>query len=503
MSVPAKKRARGEQARSTADAATHDKSADASEEKGAAAPQNDRVLVLNVGGTNITTLQSTLCSSPSLLAEWAKNDFPQFPRDLQGHPFLDRDPNIFAHIVNYLRGYGLPSRADDLVVIAEDAELFELEALKREIGLNPPSMWRFTPGPGVREDGVEFSTSDILDLCGTEPLSTGLVHTIVFRMDKCELVSVGVVAFKEIQLDMQIRRQKNSVCYCNTGEFVRYWSSDALYDQGVLYKSQDEITVRVEFAQPGVPLEPSGEASLVERSLPPPLQLAVRLAEPLPSSVATANASSVGGAGPAITRLPTPASAAPAMVATTRTTVTINTGITSEPNTTASALQPGSPVMDATANRGLLGSRTTAAPLTTSVATATPATLPIGATLATASAVSGGITANPNAAPAVAAPLSSPSTLPTAAPANGGQAATAPPSPSLPVAPIVLDPEDPDAAVGAIVTFYKGDKEVCRARWPAPVPPLQFAVSMQGASAVSILRASSVSPDAVNVEAEK
>jgi hypothetical protein len=501
MSHPSAKRARGEQSRSCADAAVRDKQADALEEKGAGSLPNDRVLVLNVGGTNITTLQSTLCSSPSLLAEWARDDFRQFPRDLQGHPFLDRDPSIFTHIINYLRGYGLPSRADDLVVVAEDAEQFQLETLKREIGLTTPSMWRFTPGPGVRDDGVEFSTSDILDLCGTEPLSTGLMHTIVFRMDKCELVSVGVVAFKDAQLDVQIRRQKNSVCYCNTGEFVRFWSADALYDQGVLYKSQDEITVRVEFAQPGVPLEPSGEGPQPERALPPPLQPALHLTESLPSSVATANAPA---SGPLTTRqavFPSSLSASTITVTTApaRTTaVTISTDTGSETNATASALQPGSPVVGATTNRAL-------PPLTRGVTTSSNvATTLISATAVPASvtvpAPSAIPTTTATATPVMVQPLSSPSTDSTTA---GGPAAAAPPSPSLPVAPLVLDPEDPDATIGAVVTFFKGDKEVCRARWPAPVPPLQFAVSMQGASAVTILRASSVTPDAVNVEEGK
>ncbi|KPI89117.1 hypothetical protein ABL78_1761 [Leptomonas seymouri] len=497
MSIPATRRARGERTRGNADAAMRDKSDDATEEKGAGALKNDRVIVLNVGGTNITTLQSTLCSSPSLLAEWAKDDFRQFPRDSQGHPFLDRDPNIFAYIVNYLRGYGLPNKADDLVVVAEDAELYQLEALKREIGLDPPSMWRFTPGPGVRDDGVEFSTSDILDLCGTEPLSTDLVHTIVFRIDKCELVSVGVVAFQDVQLDMQIRRQKNSVCYCNTGEFVRFWSTDALYDQGVLYKSQDEITMRLQFALPGVPLEPSAGLQS-ERALPPPLQPALVLAEPLPSNVVPSNSSGV-------TAAPRPPSSANATLSstvttTTRTTVTI-IGTGSELHTTASALQPGSPVVDATANNRVPESnRGTVA--TANTVTTTPDTASIAVTSSNANPADANTTTTATATPAFAPPIGSPSTFPTTAPTTG-QGAGAPPSPSLPVAPILLDPEDPDAAIGAVVTFFKGDKEVCRARWPAPVPPLQFAVSMQGASAVSILRASSVSPDTVNMENEK
>ncbi|KAG5474972.1 hypothetical protein CUR178_04422 [Leishmania enriettii] len=472
MPVTEGKRPREHSGAPADEAAMQDTARCALEAKDAAAAPLDRVVVLNVGGTKITTLRSTLCSSPSLLAQWAENNFQEFPRDLQGYPFLDRDPENFVHILNYLRGYGLPNKADDLVVVAEDAELYQLESLKREIGLDPPSMWRFTPGPGIRDDGVEFSTSDILDLCGTEPLSTGLAHTIVFRVDKCELVSIGVVAFKEIQHDMQIRRQKNTVCYCNTGELVRYWSADALYEQGVLYKSQDEITVRVEFAQPGVPLEPPSSSKSMEQ-LPPPLQPALTLSSaPLPASVAGTTAFSSSGGMPS-RPLPLVLDASMAMT---------NASSGAEPPITSPAFQPGSSAMDVAANRPIQqgGSSPTTAP-------ANP----------TALAPSQSLGASGGGVPGIAT-ATTPTSGPSAAPASAS--GVAPASPLLPFAPVVLDPEDPDATVGAIVTFFKGDREVCRARWPAPVPPLQFAVSMQGASAVSILKTTSVSADAMGME---
>ncbi|KAG5500395.1 hypothetical protein JKF63_03487 [Porcisia hertigi] len=474
MSVTNAKRPREDSGASVDEAATRDTLRCALEAKDAATPPLDRVVVLNVGGKKVTTLHSTLCSSPSLLAQWAESNFEEFPRDLQGHPFLDRDPENFVHILNYLRGYGLPNKADDLVAVAEDAELYQLESLKRDIGLDPPSMWRFTPGPGIRDDGVEFSTSDILDLCGTEPLSTGLVHTIVFRVDKCELVSIGVVAFEDIQHDMQIRRQKNTVCYCNTGELVRYWSSDALYDQGVLYKSQDEITVRVEFAQPGVPLEPPSSDSAVELH-PPPLQPALTLSSSsaqLPASISSVTALSSGMA---------PSRSLALAVDTSVTMANASSG--AEPPITSPAFQPVSSAMSAPSNRpAQQGSRS---PMTTP---ANPTALP----LPEAQGGSGGGTTGTETTPA-----SGPSAIPASA------SGAAPVSPSIPFAPVIINPEDPDATVGAIITFSKGDREVCRARWPAPVPPLQFAVSMQGSSAVSILKASSVSADAVRMEGEE
>ncbi|GET89988.1 hypothetical protein, conserved [Leishmania tarentolae] len=477
MPVTNRKRQREHSGALVDEAATRDTARCALEAREAAATLLDRVIVLNVGGTKVTTLQSTLCSSPSLLAQWAENNFQEFPRDLEGHPFLDRDPENFVHILNYLRGYGLPNRADDLVVVAEDAELYQLESLKREIGLDPPPMWRFTPGPGIRDDGVEFSTSDILDLCGTEPLSTGLTHTIVFRVDKCELVAIGVVAFKEIQHDMQIRRQKNTVCYCNTGELVRYWSADALYEQGVLYKSQDEITVRVEFAQPGVPLEPPPGAKTMEH-LPPPLQPALTLSStPLPASVASTTALSSSSA--------VPSGPLPLMIDTN--VGMANTSSGAEPPITSPAFEPRSSAMDMANNRS--GQQGSSSPMTTPAnATALPPPQTLGG--------SGGGTAGTGTGTAT-----TPTSGPSAAPASAS--GVAPASPLLPFAPVVLDPEDPDATVGAIVTFFKGDREVCRARWPAPVPPLQFAVSMQGASAVSILKTNSVSTDAVGMENEE
>ncbi|CAM39602.2 conserved hypothetical protein [Leishmania braziliensis MHOM/BR/75/M2904] len=143
------------------EAATRDTARCALEAKDAAATPLDRVVVLNVGGTKITTLHSTLCSSPSLLAQWAEDNFQEFPRDLQGHPFLDRDPENFVHILNYLRGYGLPNKADDLVVVAKNAKLYQLESLKPEIGLQPQSKWRLTPARESRR-WLGFSPSNSL-----------------------------------------------------------------------------------------------------------------------------------------------------------------------------------------------------------------------------------------------------------------------------------------------------------------------------------------------------
>lgn len=376
-------------------------------EAAASTADADYVITLNVGGTIITTLKSTLCSTPSRLAEWAETNFPNIPRDSKGRPFIDRDATSFSHILDYLRGYGLPSKSDDLVVVAEDATFYEMESLKHEVGLDPPSTWQFAPGPGVQESGMEFSTSDIVGICGTEPLATGLVHTMVFRVDKCELVSIGVVAFEGVHYDAQLRHQKQSLSYSNTGEFVQNWSDEPIYEAGVPYKNSDEITVRVRFAQPGGP--PLEAERTNHGILPAP-----------PSLQRTAATHAAGRVAMRAVYLPRVLSGLVEPVIPTLASPP-------EPSTTLSGAGVG-------------------------------------------------------------------------ASGTSGEEAMAVVS-TAPMSPVILAPENRDASIGALVVFMKGDHEVCQALWPAPVPPLQFAVSLQGTSAVTIIKTSSESPADTQVSA--
>lgn len=76
---------------------------------------------------------------------------------------------------------------------------YQLTSLQNEIGLDTPSIWRFNAGPGVNQDGSVFSMQDILGVCGTEPLSVHQTHTIVFKIDKCELVTLGVITLGDVK----------------------------------------------------------------------------------------------------------------------------------------------------------------------------------------------------------------------------------------------------------------------------------------------------------------
>ncbi|PBJ72162.1 hypothetical protein TcG_04993 [Trypanosoma cruzi] len=251
-------------------------------EQSSSAPSSrgDMRVCINVGGSCITTLASTLCSEPSLLSEWVSNDFAGLPRDANGNPFVDRDPENFRHIVNYLRGYELPLATEKIVFLAEDAEFYRIEKLRALI--DPPARWHFVSGPGVSKDSTLFSTENILGICGNEPLPTRGKSILVLRVDKCELVSIGLIGTEKPFENEPLQGQPHSVAYCNTGELVQCFETEKTYVSGTGFKSHDIITVHVSFS-PGLTAKITflcGTVKTYETEWPaptPPLRFAVSL----------------------------------------------------------------------------------------------------------------------------------------------------------------------------------------------------------------------------------
>lgn len=207
----------------------------------------DRCVRINVGGICITTMACTLCSEPSRLSEWVKNNFAGLPRDSKGNPFIDRDPENFRRILNYLRGYDLPLSTDKIAFLADDADFYRIDGLRALI--DPPPQWRFESGPGVSQDKTMFSTENILGICGSEPLPPVGTSVFVLRVDKCELVSIGLIGTDSPLENEALQGQPHSIAYCNTGELVRCVDMQKTYVSGMGFKSHDVVTVRVEFTQ--------------------------------------------------------------------------------------------------------------------------------------------------------------------------------------------------------------------------------------------------------------
>lgn len=237
----------------------------------------DRVVTLNVGGKRFKTLSSTLRGSPSHFRNWATNDFKEFSRDADGVPFIDRDPCSFGHILNFFRGYGLPEDTEIYPLLAEDAVFYNVTPLLKAVGaIKTP--WRFLPGPGVSRGGLEFNTSSILGICGTEPLSSdGSGHHISFRLEKAEIVEVGVVGGDTpVQEDAMLTKQQRFIALRNTGELLQRVGADVLYGQ-VGSRIVDAVTVSVHFEATspelqveGVGMRPTSSTAVDAAGLPLP-----------------------------------------------------------------------------------------------------------------------------------------------------------------------------------------------------------------------------------------
>ena len=99
----------------------------------------DDIVHLSVGGTSFVTLRSTLTAIPdSMLAKKFQKDSPfQAPlTDDQGRIFIDRDPETFYYILEYLRNncrFLVQPPSYLRAALSADAEYFGLAALSSDI----------------------------------------------------------------------------------------------------------------------------------------------------------------------------------------------------------------------------------------------------------------------------------------------------------------------------------------------------------------------------------
>ena len=91
------------------------------------------IVNLNVGGRHFMTSLSTLKKEPgSLLAAMFTGDEP-ISMDSDGRYFIDADPDVFFHILNYLRVDLLPP-ADKALVVYKSALHFGIKSLSNKLG---------------------------------------------------------------------------------------------------------------------------------------------------------------------------------------------------------------------------------------------------------------------------------------------------------------------------------------------------------------------------------
>lgn len=123
---------------------------------------------LNVGGVTFSCHRKTFKSfaDASVLCKMALSTDRNVPRSEDGSVILDRDPETFRHVLNFLRGNGqkllLPDNFDEWDLLLDDARVYELPKLAEAIRAHPRYQQRcFVDSlpSGVMLRWVEGSTS--------------------------------------------------------------------------------------------------------------------------------------------------------------------------------------------------------------------------------------------------------------------------------------------------------------------------------------------------------
>jgi len=119
------------------------------------------IVKLNVGGRVFLTSKSTLADSGiNMLSAMIQHSNPA--QLVDGHYFIDRDPETFRWILSYLRGSKVlpPKESNEMALLKEEAEYFALDELMNRIQhvIYPI----FSKGDPVLIRGNKFT---IIDVC--------------------------------------------------------------------------------------------------------------------------------------------------------------------------------------------------------------------------------------------------------------------------------------------------------------------------------------------------
>ena len=93
--------------------------------------QQNHIIRLNVGGVIHTTTRMTLCTYPeSMLGAMFSGDFGA-TMDENGHYFIDRDGEIFKHVLNFLRSnrITLPEDFTEWDLLLSEADFYQIQPM--------------------------------------------------------------------------------------------------------------------------------------------------------------------------------------------------------------------------------------------------------------------------------------------------------------------------------------------------------------------------------------
>lgn len=182
------------------------------------------MIKLNIGGQIFITTAETINSEYSMLTAMIKNENPASM--VEGALFIDRDPNVFRWILNYLRGSKiLPKKySTDMYLLLEEASYFAVDGLVTRIRhLLSPS---FKKGDFVSVRGSKFTIVNIERNCYiVQRLNGKFKIDIEENMEPTQIeVNDVVMAYSKINqkkmpgVCMAISNKKYTIQFNNAGQ---------------------------------------------------------------------------------------------------------------------------------------------------------------------------------------------------------------------------------------------------------------------------------------------
>eukprot|EP00088_Acartia_fossae_P020511 TRINITY_DN22090_c0_g1_i1.p1 TRINITY_DN22090_c0_g1~~TRINITY_DN22090_c0_g1_i1.p1 ORF type:complete len:238 (-),score=39.14 TRINITY_DN22090_c0_g1_i1:223-936(-) len=127
----------------------------------------DDIICLDVGGTRFDTTRQTLVKDPnSMLAKMFDPMSPMRPGQVRnGAIFLDRDPEWFRAVLNYLRnGILLAETQKELMAILTESRYFGLTGLEQEVTARLEEESNPAPSPNSSQSPTSPGPNEIIKL---------------------------------------------------------------------------------------------------------------------------------------------------------------------------------------------------------------------------------------------------------------------------------------------------------------------------------------------------
>lgn len=212
------------------------------------------LITLNVGGQLFSIPETTLSHSgqksyfQSLLL-CRDDSLLTLQTDENGNIYIDRDPDVFHYILDYLRGYKKFDKVDGTLAkkLRVDAEFYRLPDLLQL--LEEKKKLYFQPGPGVSQDGERIRVTFGVALVDHE-MVTGK-HEISFKILADEYVGIGIVSENCRNTDFEFHKTPNCCVYYMSGVFYSNYpyhrKEAALAAESITrYGNGDQMDIRVD-----------------------------------------------------------------------------------------------------------------------------------------------------------------------------------------------------------------------------------------------------------------